>query len=77
MNGNWNGQTAITLHTFLAKHEASFKSLQKCGYHVTVEIPSERTCVGHFLEKIECNDKDVLSVLSSVCLDDNVNRMRN
>ena len=42
-----------------------------------VEIPRERTRVRHLLENIECNDKDVLAALSSVCLDDNVNRMRN
>ena len=44
---------------------------------MTVDILSERTCVGHMLENIECNDKDVLAALSSVFLDDNVNVMRN
>ena len=41
-----------------------------------VEIPRERTRVRHLLENIECNDKDVLAALSSVCIDDNVNGMR-
>ena len=40
---------------------------------MTVEILSERTRLGHLLEKIECNGKDVLASLSSVCLDGNVN----
>ena len=44
---------------------------------MTFEIPSERTHVGHLLENIEYNDKDVSAELSSVCLDDNVNGMRN
>ena len=44
---------------------------------MTVEIPSERTHVGHMLYNIECNGNDFLSELSSVCLDDNVNGTRN
>ena len=77
LNGKWNGLLAITLYTFLAKHRASFHSLQQCGDHVTVEILSEITHVGHLIENIECNEKYVLAALSSVCLDDNVNGMRN
>ena len=77
LNGKWNVQTDITLHTFLAKHRGSFHSLHQCGDHVMVEIPSEHTRVGHLLENSECNYKDVLSALSSISLDDNVNRMRN
>ena len=49
LNGNCNDQTAITLHTFLAKHRASFHFLQRCGDQVTVDIPSDRTRVGHLL----------------------------
>ena len=45
--------------------------------HVTVDIPSERTRRGNLLENIECNEKDVLAALSSVCRGDNVNGMRN
>ena len=77
LNRKWNGETDITLHKFLAKHRASFHLLQQCGYHVTVEIPSERKCVGHLLENIYCNDKDISAVLSSFRLDDNVNGIRN
>ena len=77
LNGKWNGQTGITLHTFLAKHIASFHSLQKCGDHVTVDIPSEHMRVKHLLENIEFNDKYVLAALSSVRLDDNVNGIIN
>ena len=46
-------QTAITLNMFLAKHRASLHSLQQCEDHVTVEILSERTRVGHLLDNIE------------------------
>ena len=63
LNGKWNGQADITLHTFLAKHRASFRSLLRCGDHVMFDIPSERTSVGHLLENIEYNDKDVLAAL--------------
>ena len=77
LNGKWNNQNALTLHTFLAKHGASFHSLQQCGDHVTVDISSECTRVRHMLENIECNDKDLSAVLSYVCLNDNVIGMRN
>ena len=77
LNGKWNVQTAITLNTFLEKHRASLHSLKQCGYHMTVEIPIKRTHVGHLLKTIYCNVKDVLSALSYVRLDDNVNGMRN
>ena len=77
LNGKYNVHTAITLHTFLAKYRASFHSLQRCGDHVTVEIPSERTHVGNILENIECNDKYFLAALSYFRLDDNVNGMVN
>ena len=77
LNGKCNSQSAITLHMFLAKNIDSFHSLQQCGDHVTVDIPSERTRVGHLLENIECNDKDALTALSYVRLDNNVNGMRN
>ena len=43
---------------------------------MTVEILSECTYVGHLLENIECNEKDFLSVLSSVLLGDNVNGIK-
>ena len=56
LNGKWNGQTSTTLYMLLSKHRASFHSIQRCGDHVTVETLSERTCVGHLLEKIESND---------------------
>ena len=77
LNRKWNGETDITLHKFLAKHRASFHLLQRCGYHVTVEIQSERMREGHLLDNIEVNDKDVSAALSYVCLDDNVNGTRN
>ena len=77
LNGKWNGQTDITMHTFLAKHRASFHFLRQCGDHVMVDIPIERTGVGHMLDNIECNDKDVSAALSSIILDDNLNGIRN
>ena len=52
LNGKWNDQTAITLHAFLEKHISSFHSLQRCGDHVTVDISSEHTRVGHMLYNI-------------------------
>ena len=77
LNGKWNDHTAITLHTFLAKHRDSFHLIQRCGDHVTVDIPSERMRVGNLLENIECNDKDVSAALSSVRIGENVNGTRN
>ena len=77
LNGKWNSQTAITFHTFLAKHRDSFHSLKRCGDHVTVEIPSECTGVGYLINNIYCNDKDLSAALSSVSLDDNANGMIN
>ena len=65
------------MHAFLAKHRAFSHPLQRCGYHVTVEIQSERMREGHLLDNIEVNDKDVSAALSYVCLDDNVNGTRN
>ena len=44
---------------------------------MTVYIPSESTPVGHIRNHIKCNSKDVSALLSSVCLDENVNRMIN
>ena len=77
LNGKWNVQTDITQNTFIAKHRYSFHSLQQGWDHVTVEILSEHPRVGHLLDNIEFNDKDVSEALSSVCLDDNMNGTRN
>ena len=49
LNAKWNSKTAITFHTILEKHRYYFHSLQICGYHLTVDIPSESTLAGHLL----------------------------
>ena len=70
------GRPAFTLHGFLAKHRASYNTLQRCAEHVAVELPNERTRVGYILKNIECNDKDVTAALANICQDDNPGGMR-
>ena len=76
LNSVWTGTTAFTLHGFLAKHRASYNTLQRCAEHVAVELPNDRTRVGYILKNIECSDKDVTAALSHVRLDDNPGGMR-
>ena len=76
MNTKWNGMTAFTLHGFLAKHRASYNTLQRCADHVPVELPSDRTRVGYLISNIECQDKDVTTAISHIRLDDGANGMR-
>ena len=76
MNALWTGTTAFTLHGFLAKHRASFNTLQRCAEHVRVELPNERTRVGYLLENINTQDRDVATALSHVRLDDGPTGMR-
>ena len=76
LNGKWSGTTAFTLHGILAKHRASYHTLQRCAEHVAIEIPNERTRVGYLLDNIDCNDKNVTTALSHIRLDDNVGGMR-
>ena len=72
----WTGTTPFTLHGFLAKHRASFNTLQRCAEHVATELPNERTRVGYLLENIECNDLGVKTALSHIRLDDGATGMR-
>ena len=73
----WTGTTGFSLHQFLAKHRSAFNSLQRCGEHVAVELPNQRTIVGYLLENIDCNDKDVTAALSHIRLDDTVDATTN
>ena len=75
-NSRWTGTTAFSLHAFLAKHRASYHTLQRCADHVQIELPNERTRVGYLLENIDCSDKDVTTALSHIRLDDSVTGMR-
>ena len=75
-NSRWTGTTAFSLHAFLAKHRASFHTLQRCAEHVQIELPNERTRVGYLLENIDCPDKDVTTALSHIRLDDSLTGMR-
>ena len=75
-NSRWTGTTAFSLHAFLAKHRASFHTLQRCAEHVQIELPNERSRVGYLLENIDCSDKDVTTALSHIRLDDSVGGMR-
>ena len=75
-NSRWTGTTAFSLHAFLAKHRASFHTLQRCAEHVQIELPNERTRVGYLLENIDCHDKDVTTALSHIRLDDSPTGMR-
>ncbi len=72
MNMKWMGTTSFLLHDFLTKDRASFNTLQRCTYHVQVEIPNDRNRVGYLIENIDCNDKDVITAVSRIHLDDNV-----
>ena len=72
MNMKWTGTTSFSLHAFLAKHRASFNTLQRCAEHVSVELPNERTRVGYLIENIDCQDKDVTTAVSHIRLDDTV-----
>ena len=76
VNAKWTGTTAFTLHGFLAKHRASYNTLQRCAEHVAVELPNERTRVGYLLVNIDTQDKDVTTALSHIRLDDGANGMR-
>ena len=67
-NLRWTGTTAFTLHALLAKHRASYHTLQRCAEHVQVELPNERSRVGYLLENIDCNDRDVTAALSHIYL---------
>ena len=75
-NSRWTGTTAFSLHAFLAKHRASFHTLQRCAEHVQIELPNERTRVGYLLANIDCHDKDLTTALSHICLDDSLTGMR-
>ena len=75
-NSRWLGTTAFSLHAFLAKHRASYHTLQRCADHVQIELPNERTRVGYLLENIDCNDRDVTTTLSHIRLDDSPTGMR-
>ena len=77
INMKWTGTTSFTLHGFLAKHRASFNTLQRCAEHVSVELPNERTRVGYLIENIDCQDKDVTTAVSHVRLDDSVDATGN
>ena len=70
INMRWTGTTSFSLHGFLAKHRASYNTLQRCAEHVAVELPNERTRVGYLIENIDCQDKDVTTAVSHVRLDD-------
>ena len=76
MNTVWRGTTSFTLHSFLAKHRASFNTMQRCAEHVSVELPNKRTRVGYLLDNVDCNNKDVTTALSHICLDNGPNGMR-
>ena len=56
VNFKWTGNTAFSLQDFLAKHRASFNTLQRCGKHVPVDLQNERTRVGYLLGNIDTND---------------------
>ena len=75
-NSSWTGTTSFTLHAFLAKHRASYNTLQRCAEHVQVELPNERSRVGYLLDNIDCSDKDVTTALSHIRLDDSPTGMR-
>ena len=75
-NSRWTGTTAFSLHAFLAKHRASFHTLQRCAEHVQIELPNERSRVGYLLDNIDCSDRDVATALSHIRLDDAVGGMR-
>ena len=75
-NSRWTGTTAFTLHAFLAKHRASYNTLQRCAEHVQIELPNERSRVGYLLDNIDCSDKDVTTALSHIRLDDTPTGMR-
>ena len=72
----FTGNTGFTLHAFLAKHRASYHTLQRCADHVQVELPNERSRVGYLLDNIECSDRDVGTALSHIRLDDGATGMR-
>ena len=72
MNMKWTGTTSFSLHGFLAKHRASFNTLQRCAEHVRDELPNERTRVGYLIDNIDCSDKDVTMAISHIWLDDGV-----
>ena len=77
MHGSkFTGNTGFTLHAFLAKHRASFHTLQRCKEHVQVELPNERSRVGYLLDNIDCSDRDVVTALSHIRMDDGAAGMR-
>ena len=75
-NSRFTGTTGFSLHAFLAKHRASYHTLQRCAEHVQVEIPNERSRVGYLLDNIDCQDRDVTTALSHIRLDDTQQGMR-
>ena len=72
MNMKWTGTTSFSIHGFLAKHRASFNTMQRCAEHVAVELRNERTRVGYLIQNIDCQDKDVTTALSHIRLDDTI-----
>lgn len=72
----FTGNTGFTLHAFLAKHRASYHTLQRCAEHVQVELPNERSRVGYLLDNIDCPDRDVVTALSHIRMDDGAAGMR-
>ncbi len=72
----WMGTTAFSLHAFLAKHRASYHTLQRCAEHVQIELPNQRSRVGYLLQNIDCSDKVVTTALSHIRFDDRVGEMQ-
>ena len=72
----FTGNIGFTLHAFLAKHRASYHTLQRCADHVQVELPNERSRVGYLLDNIDCSDRDVVTALSHIRMDDGAAGMR-
>ena len=51
LNSVWTGTTAFTLHAFLAKHRASYNTLERCAEYECLELPNQRTRAWYMLNK--------------------------
>jgi hypothetical protein len=69
-NRKWNGQTQMTLETFIGQHRQSHVVMTQCKRHVHVELPSDYSRVTALLDSIECDNSRLQAALSQVRTDE-------
>jgi hypothetical protein len=73
----WTAQSNFDLERFVAQHRNAHVSMQAAAEHVAVQLPNERSRVGHLLGAIQCSDAGVQAAMASISIDQGPTGMRN